>query len=69
MFVALVLTVCSAGDPQDCRKQEFLFESHGSLAACMFEAPPWIAAWQEQHPELKVARWKCEFPDVAGKPT
>lgn len=68
MFVALVLTVCSVTDPADCRNQEFTFESHGSLAQCMFEAQPWIANWQFAHPKLKVARWKCEFPEKLGQP-
>jgi hypothetical protein len=69
MFVALVLTVCSVNNPQDCRNQEYLFESHGSLAQCMFEAQPWIAAWSAQHPQLKVTRWKCGMPGTEGQPT
>jgi hypothetical protein len=68
MFVALVLTVCSVNDPQDCDSRNYLFESHGSLTACMFEAPPWIAVWQEEHPGLRVTRWKCEFPREESQP-
>jgi hypothetical protein len=68
MLIALVLTVCSVNDPQECREREHLFESHSSLAQCMFDAQPWIAAWQSQHPSLKVARWKCQNPGVNGQP-
>ncbi len=69
MLVALVLTVCSIGEPQDCKNQEFVFESHGSLSQCMYEATPWIAEWSSAHPQVKVTRWKCEVPGASGQPT
>ena len=68
MFVALILTVCSISDAKDCRTEELLFESHGSLRNCMFEAVPYIASWTETHPKWKVARWKCGMPGGAETP-
>jgi hypothetical protein len=69
MFVALVLTVCMLSDPGQCQDQELIFESHGSLAQCMFEAPPYIAEWATTHPQWKVTRWKCADPGALGSRT
>lgn len=62
-LVDLVLTVCALGDPTDCRTEHLYFESRGSLVQCMVLAPAEIAKWSEEHPELKVTRWTCTFPD------
>lgn len=60
--VILILTVCLAVDPSNCRSEQLTFESRGDLMACMFLAPPEIAIWSEQHPALNVVRWKCAAP-------
>lgn len=62
-LVDLVLTVCVLADPSNCRTEHLYFESRGSLFQCMILAPAEIAKWSENHPALKVARWKCVFPD------
>jgi hypothetical protein len=61
-MVDLILTVCLTTNPNDCRTEHLYFESRGSLMQCMFLAPTEIAKWTEQHPKLKVKRWKCSFP-------
>jgi hypothetical protein len=61
-LIDLVLTVCLTADPGKCRIEHLYFESRGSLFQCMLLAPPEIAKWSEEHPALKVVRWKCEFP-------
>ena len=67
MFVSLVLTVCLLSDPQNCRDEEYTFETHGSLNACMAEAIPYIAEWAGSHPKLKVTKWRCEYPGTNGE--
>lgn len=67
MFVSLILTVCLVSDPKDCHVEQYMFESHGSLNACMFEAVPYIAEWAGNHPNMKVARWHCEYPGASGE--
>lgn len=67
MFVALVMTVCLLKNATYCEKQEYQFESHGSLMQCMFEAQPWIAEWTTTHPKWKVMRWRCEMPGREGQ--
>lgn len=61
-LVDLVLTVCLTANAGSCRTEHLHFESRGSLAQCMFLAPPEIAKWSAEHPALKVVRWKCEYP-------
>ncbi|AFL53958.1 hypothetical protein ABIE78_006418 [Sinorhizobium fredii] len=66
-LVDLVLTVCTLADPTSCRTEHLYFESHGSLIQCMMLAPVEIAKWAENHPGLKIVRWKCVFPDKGGE--
>jgi hypothetical protein len=61
-MVDLILTVCLSADPGNCRTEHLYFESRGSLMQCMFLAPSEIAKWSQEHPALKVVRWKCAFP-------
>jgi hypothetical protein len=61
-LVDLILTVCLAANPGQCRIEHLHFESHGSLMQCMLRAPTEIAKWSEEHPSLKVRRWRCAFP-------
>jgi hypothetical protein len=62
-FIDLVLTVCFIANPSDCRDERLQFESRGSLVQCIWLAPQEIARWSQEHPKLKVVRWKCEYPD------
>jgi len=61
-LIDLVLTVCLMADPGKCRIEHLHFESRGSLTQCMFLAQPEIAKWSQEHPALRVVRWKCEYP-------
>lgn len=63
-LINLVLTVCLLADAQNCRVEHLHFESSGSIAQCMFLAPPEIAKWSAQHPALMVVRWRCEYPKL-----
>ena len=61
-MVGLILTVCLSVDPGNCRDEHLYFESRGSLLQCMMLAPSEIAKWSQEHPTLKVKRWRCAFP-------
>jgi hypothetical protein len=60
--VELILTVCLISNPSSCREERLRFENRSNLLNCMFLAPAEIAKWADQHPKLRVARWKCKFP-------
>lgn len=61
-MVDLILTVCLSANPGNCRDEHLYFESRGSLFQCMFLAPAEIAKWSQEHPSLKIVRWKCAVP-------
>ncbi|MER8960482.1 MULTISPECIES: hypothetical protein [unclassified Mesorhizobium] len=61
-MVDLILTVCLSANPGNCRDEHLYFESRGSLFQCMFLAPAEIAKWSQEHPSLKVVRWKYALP-------
>lgn len=46
-----------------------LFESAGSLKACMWEAQPYLAQWVGEHPDARIARFRCAWPEMEDKPT
>jgi hypothetical protein len=60
--VDLILTVCLVANPGACRDEHLYFESNGQLTNCMFLAPSEIAKWSQQHPKLKIKRWRCAYP-------
>lgn len=62
-MVDLILTVCLTANPTNCRDEHLYFESHGSLWECIYTSPAEIAKWTEEHPALRVVRWKCAFPN------
>jgi hypothetical protein len=62
-MVDLVLTVCLLSNPANCREEHLYFEFSGSLVRCMFMAQPEIAKWSGSHPDKKVVRWECKYPE------
>ncbi|WP_026621718.1 hypothetical protein [Ensifer sp. WSM1721] len=63
-LVTLILTVCLASAPDRCREETLPLQGPGSLTQCMFRSVMYIAEWSEQHPALRVKKWRCKRPDV-----
>jgi len=68
-MIDLVVLVCSLAAPGLCQERHLLFESQGSLQACMMQAPPYLAQWAGEHPNLRIARWHCAWPETEKQPT
>jgi hypothetical protein len=69
-LVDLIVLVCSLSHPNaPCQEQHLLFESAGSLVACMWEAQPYLARWVGEHPDARIARFRCVWPETEDKPT
>jgi hypothetical protein len=66
-MIELILTVCALSAPSQCEEQRLQFVSQGSVMQCMMQAPPYIAAWSEEHPAARVASWRCAFPGEAAQ--
>jgi hypothetical protein len=61
-LVDLVVLACMLTNPGTCREYHLPFQSSGSMRACMMQAQPYLAQWIGEHPYLRVARWRCEWP-------
>lgn len=68
-MVVLILTVCALAAPSQCDERRMSFVSQGSLMQCMMSAPPYVAAWSEEHPGERVASWRCAYPGAEGDKT
>jgi hypothetical protein len=68
-MVALIVTVCALLDSASCHDETFYFESHGSLNACMYEAPLYLAQWGSAHPKWQIRRWTCDWPERGRQKT
>lgn len=59
----LVLLVCLAASPESCHQERVLMSVQATdQRFCMMGAIPTIAEWQEDHPDMQIARWKCGQP-------
>lgn len=63
-LIDLVLTICLMAAPSDCREERLHFENKGNLLNCMFLAPTQIVKWSEEHPNMRVVKWKCAYPST-----
>ncbi len=61
-MIVLILIVCTLAAPERCHEARLQFVSNETPAECSMQAPPTIAAWAEDHPGLRVARWRCVYP-------
>lgn len=66
-LVELIVVVCSILSQNVCSEKHFVFESQGSLSNCMMEAQPHLAQWAGGHPNERIARWRCAWPDQEGR--
>jgi hypothetical protein len=62
-LVDLILLACTLTNSSACHEYHILFESEGSLQSCMMQAQPYLAQWVGEHPNFRVARWHCAWPD------
>ena len=62
-LVDLIVLACSLSNPAACREYHVLLQSTASLQACTMRAQPYLVQWSEEHPNLRIARWRCAWPD------
>ncbi len=67
-MIELILTVCALSQPASCEEKYLTFVDQGeSLMQCMMHAPPTIAQWADQHPNIVVAKWRCSYPEKESR--
>ena len=59
----LILTICSISTPGNCSEARLQFSAEESMMQCMMQAQPYIAQWSEEHPDARVTRWRCSYPE------
>jgi hypothetical protein len=66
-LIDLILLACSLSNPTACHEYHVMFQSAGSLRACTMRAEPYLAQWIGEHPNFRIARWHCAWPDGEGE--
>jgi hypothetical protein len=63
-MIELVFIVCMSITPDICEERTLAYHPEVGLQACMTQAQPQLAKWQETHPGLTITRWTCVWSDA-----
>lgn len=56
----ILLSICLLGAPATCREDRIsLSLEQATPLACLTQAQPLIAQWQETHVQWHVEKWRC----------
>jgi hypothetical protein len=66
-LIDLVVLVCSLANPTSCGERHLILDAQGSAAQCSMQAQPYLAQWIGEHPGLRIARWRCMWPQLEQK--
>jgi hypothetical protein len=66
-MLVLIMTVCSLASPNQCNEARLEFTDNASLMQCMMQAPPYLAQWAGDHPNDRITRWRCAYPEREDK--
>jgi hypothetical protein len=67
-MLVLIMTFCSLSSPNHCGEARLQFAADESLMQCMMQAQPYIAQWTGEHPNARVTRWRCAYPEREEQP-
>ena len=69
-MIILVLTVCLAGSPTDCKDVNLTFMTqYASQMQCMRYGQGEIAKWSTEHPGWTLKKWRCVSAKILGRVT
>jgi hypothetical protein len=68
LVVELVLVYCLIGDPVKCVEQRPMFEQPLSAMACMVTAQQTASHYVDEHPQWRLATWRCERDQPKQRP-
>lgn len=66
-LIAIVFTVCTLAQPDQCQEQRLEYAWQGSLRECVMTAQPYLAQWIGEHPKWRVKRYHCEYPHTEDR--
>jgi hypothetical protein len=64
MMIELAFVVCLRAMPAECEERSMTYLPDATLMSCMMQAQPQLAQWSEQHPNMTVSRWSCQYSDA-----
>lgn len=64
-MLVLILTVCSLASPDRCDEARLPF-TDVTLMTCMTQGQIAAAEYIDQHPGLRLTRWRCALPEREG---
>ncbi len=59
-MLTIVISACLIADPKSCKDYTLPVDGDMDTVQCALIAPPFLANWQETHPQWTVKRWKCQ---------
>jgi hypothetical protein len=66
-MIELVLVYCLTAQPDKCTEQRPVFEEPLTGMACMMNAQRVAIQYVEEHPDWKLAGWRCEVDKPASR--
>ena len=60
-FYFLYFTACMAGAPDTCESRRLPLDV-ADATGCVHVAQPQLARWIGNHPEYRIASWRCGSP-------
>lgn len=58
-MIAIIVSACLANDPTACKDYRIPLDSSIDPTKCVMHAPPHIAKWGEEHPNLVITKFQC----------
>ena len=57
-MIELLFIACMANDATACQEQSLIYQDLTPMA-CVMAAQPELAKWAQEHPNFRIASWKC----------
>jgi hypothetical protein len=58
-MLTIVISACLAQAPATCKDYRIPLEDGETATSCMMHAPPHLAKWADEHPNLIIAKFVC----------
>lgn len=66
-MIELIFVVCSLLNADACSEKSMTFFTNETISSCMFQAQPRLAHWVSEHPNMRIAKFRCARPEQVGK--
>ncbi len=69
-MLVIIMTVCAINAADQCGEARLQFSADEVRTPyeCSIHAMPYLAQYVGDHPNIRVAKWRCDFAEREGKP-